>query len=188
MSQTLALADVAEWVARASSGPGGGDGQAVLADLRDLHSTTVSLKGEWFEQDNDNNFWFYSALRLAGSVLCDMIDRFEAARDDPSRRRAALDGLAALPEIADIIESSAIRPDVDDHDGEEMIDKKLALWDKAFAAGLVKTVEKDLEKLGPQIEPDANGDFPPNHRVIWLAYDDDTNEMYRVPDKDTAAA
>ena len=178
MSQALALADIA---ARASSGSGGDDGQAVLADLRHLHSTTVSLKDEWFKQDNDNNFWFYSALRLAGFVLCDMIDRFEEARSDPSRERSALDGLAALPEIADIIESSAVRPDVVDHDGEEMIDKKLALWDKAFAAGLVKTAEKDLEKLGPQIKPDANGNYPPNYRIIKLAYDDDTNEMYRVP-------
>ena len=177
VSQALALADVAERVARASSGPGGGDGQAVLADLRHLHSTTVSLKGEWFKQDNDNNFWFYGALRLAGFVLCDMIDRFEEARGDPSRRRAALDGLAMLPEIADIIESSAIRPDVDDHDGEEMIDKKLALWDKAFAAGLVKAFRKDLEKRGPQVEPDANGNFPPHYRIIKLAYDDDTNEL-----------
>ncbi len=85
-----------------------------------------------------------------------------------------------LPEIADIIESSTIRPDVDDHDGEEMIDKKLALWDKAFAAGLAKAFRKDLEKLDPQLEPDANGNYPPNYRVIKLAYDDDTNEMYRV--------
>ena len=180
MSQALALAGIAERVKGITSGPGGSDGQAVLADLRHLHSTTASLKGEWLEQDNENNFWFYSALRLAGFVLCDMIDRFEEARADPSRRREALDGLAALPEIADIVESSAVRPDVDDHDGEEMIDKKLALWDKAFAAGLVKTVEKDLEKREPQLEPDANGNFPPNYRVIKLAYDDDTNEMYRV--------
>ncbi len=180
MSQALALADIAERVKRITSGSGGGYGQAVLADLRHLHSTTVSLTDEWLKQDNENNFWFYDALCLAGFVLCDMIDRFEEARADPSRARAARDGLAALPEIADIIESSAVRPDVDDHDGEEMIDKKLALWDKAFAAGLVKTVEKDLEKLGPQIEPDANGNYPPNYRVIKLAYDDDTDEMYRV--------
>ena len=188
MSQTLAFADIAKRAARASSGSGGAGGQAVLADLRHLHSTAVSLADAWVEQDNYNNFWFYDALCLAGFVLCDMIDRFEEARADPSRRRAALDGLAVLPEIADVIESSAVRPDVDDHDGEEMIDKKLALWDKAFAAGLVKTVEKDLEKLGPQIEPDANGNYPPNYRVIKLAYDDDTNEMYRVPDTDTAVA
>ena len=188
MSQALTLADIAERAARASSGPGASGGQAVLADLRHLHLTTVSLKGEWLKQDNDNNFWFYDALRFAGLVLCDMIDRFEEARGDPSRRREALDGLAALPEIADIVESSAVRPDADDHDGDAMIDKKLALWEKAFAAGLVKTVEKDLEKLGPQIEPDANGNYPPNYRVIKLAYDDDTNEMYRVPDTDTAVA
>ena len=188
MSQALALAGIAERAARASSGRLGDDGQATLADLRHLHSTTVTLKSEWFEQDNDNNFWFYDALRFAGFVLCDMIDRFEEARDDPSRRRAALDGLAALPEIADIIESSAVRPDVDDHDGEEMIDKKLALWDKAFAAGLVKTVDKDLEKRGPQIEPDANGNYPPNYRIIKLAYDDDTNEFHVLPDTDTAVA
>ena len=179
MSQALALADVAERVARASSGQGG-DGQAVLADLRHLHSTAVSLTDEWLKQDNENNFWFYDALCLAGFVLCDMIDRFEEARGDPSKRRAALDGLGVLPEIADIIESSAVRPDVDDHDGDEMIDKKLVLWNKAFAAGLVKTVEKDLEKRGPQIEPDANGNYPPHYRIIQLAYDDDTNEMHRV--------
>ena len=179
MSQALALADVAERVARASSGQGG-DGQAVLADLHHLHSTAVSLKGEWLKQDNDNNFWFYGALRLAGFVLCDMIDRFEEARGDPSKRRAALDGLGVLPEVADIIESSAVRPDVDDHDGDEITDKEMALWDKALAAGLVKTVWKDLENLGPQIEPDANGNYPPNHRVTWLAYDDDTNELRRV--------
>ena len=85
-----------------------------------------------------------------------------------------------LPEIADIIESSAVRPDANDHDGDEITDKEMALWDKAFAAGLVNAVWKDLEKLGPQIEPDANGNYPPNYRVIKLAYDDDTNEMYRV--------
>ena len=80
MSQAQVLADVAERVARISSGQGGGDGRAVLADLRHLHSTAVSLKDEWLKQDNDNNFWFYGALRLAGFVLCDMIDRFEEAR------------------------------------------------------------------------------------------------------------
>ena len=180
MSQALALADVAERVKRMASGSGGSDGQAVLADLRHLHSTTVSLTDEWFGQDNDNNFWFYSALCLAGFVLCDMIERFEEARVDPSRRRAALDGLAALPEIADIIESSAVRPDVDDHDGNEITDKEMALWDKALATGLLKSFQKDLEKLGPQLEPDANGNYPPNYRVIKLAYDDDTNELRRV--------
>ena len=92
-----------------------------------------------------------------------------------------------IPEIADIIESSAVRPDVDDHDGGKITDNEMALWDKALSAGLVKTVWKDLEKRGPQIEPDANGNFPPNYRVIRLAYDDGTNEMYRVPDTDTAA-
>ena len=179
MSQALALADIAGRAARASSGQGG-DGQAVLADLRHLHSTAVSLMDEWFEQDNDNNLWFYSALRLAGFVLCDMIDRFEEARADPSREREALDGLAALPEIADIIESSAVRPDVDDHDGSEITDKEMALWDKAFATELLKSFQKDLEKLGPQLEPDANGNYPPNYRVIKLAYDDDTDELRRV--------
>ena len=135
---------------------------------------------EWFKQDNPNNFWFYSALRFVGHVLCDMIDRFEEARDDPSKARAALDGLVALPCIADIIASSKVRPDVDDRDGDRMIDKKLALWDKAFEAGLVKTVDKDIEKLGPQ--PGLTEHDTPETRpdIIWLAYDDDTNEMRRV--------
>ena len=188
MRQALAFADIAERAAQASSGSGGGDWQLVLTDLRHLHSTTVSLMDEWFKQDNDNNLWFYSALRLAGFVLCDMIDRFEEARADPSREREALDGLAALPEIADIVESSAVRPDVDDHDGNEITDKEMALWDRAFATGLVKSFQKNLEKRGPQLEPDANGNYPPNYRVIQLAYDDDTNELHRVPDTDTAVA
>ena len=179
MSQALALADMAERAARASAGSGGGDWQPVLVDLRRLHSATSSLADEWIEQDNDNNFWFYSALRLAGFVLCDMIDRFEEARGGPPKARAALDGLAALPEIIDIIGSSAIRPDIDDHDGDVMIDKKLALWDKAFAAGLVKAARKDLEKLGPQPGPDLRG-VPDHYKIIWLAYDDDTNEMHPV--------
>ena len=179
MSQALALADIAEKAARASSGSGGGDWQPVLADLRSLHSTTASLADEWIGQDNDNNFWFYSALCLAGFVLCDTIDRVEAARVDPSKARAALDGLALLPEIADIIRSSAIRQDIDDHDGDVMIDKKLALWDKAFEAGLVKAFRKDLEKLGPQPGPDLRG-VPDHYKIIYVAYDDDTNEMHRV--------
>ena len=179
VSQALALADIAERAARASSEPGGGDWQPVLADLRRLHSTTASLTVEWFEQDSDNNFWFYSALRLAGFVLRDMIERFEAVRGDPPKARAALDGLAVLPEIIDIIGSSAIRPDIDDHDGDVMIDKKLELWDKAFAAGLVKAARLDLEKLGPQPGPDLRG-VPDHYDIIYLAYDDDTNEMHRV--------
>ena len=147
MSQALALADMAERAARASLESDGGNWQPVLAGLRRLRSTAVSLADGWFEQDNDNNFWFYSALHLAGFVLCDMIDRFEAVHTDPSKARAALDALAVLPAITDIIESSGIRPDVNDHDGNEITDKEMALWDLAFAAGLVKAVRKDLEKL-----------------------------------------
>ena len=176
MSQALALADIAERAALASSGPDGGDWQPVLADLHRLRSAAVSLADEWFEQDNDNNFWFYSALHLAGFVLCDMIDRLKEVRGDPSRARAALDALAVLPEITDIIESSGVRPDVDDHDGNAITDKEMALWDKAFAAGLVKAVRKDLEKLGPQYGPGLRG-VPDHYRIIWLAYDDDTDEM-----------
>ena len=178
MGQAPALADIGERAARASSGPGGGDWQPVLADLRCRHSTTASLADEWFGQDNDNNFWFYSALCLAGFVLCDMIDRLEEARGDPSRARAALDALTVLPEVTDIIDSSGVRPDVDEHGGNEITDKEMALWDRAFAAGLVKAVRKDLEKLG-QLGPDLRG-VPDHYRIIWLAYDDDTDEMHHV--------
>ena len=180
MSQALVLADIADRAAKAASGSGGEGGQAVLADLRSLRTVAASMMDEWFEQDNPNNFWFYSALRFVGHVLCDMIDRFEEARDDPSKVCVPIDGLVVLPDIAEIISSSKIRPDVDDRDGDRMIDKKLALWDKAFEAGLVKTVDKDIEKLGPQ--PGLTEHDTPKTRpdIIWLAYDDDTNEMRRV--------
>ena len=180
MSQAMVLADITERAAKAAQGSSGEDSQAVLADLRSLRSVAASMRDEWFEQDNPNNFWFFSALRFVGHVLCDMIGRFEEAHNDPSKARAAIDGLVVLPDIADIIASSKVRPDVDDRDGDSMIDKKLALWDKAFEAGLVKTVGKDIETLGPQ--PGLTEQDTPETRpdIIWLAYDDDTHEMHRV--------
>ena len=177
MGRAQAIADIAERAAKAASGPGGEGGQAVLADLRSLHSTAESMMKEWFEQDNPNNFWFFSALRLVGHVLCDMIDRFEEARGDPSKARAALDGLVVLPEIADVMASASVRPSVDGRDREEMIDKKMALWEKAYALGLVKTVEEDIKKLGPG--PRLTEHDTPETRpdIIWLAYDDDAGEV-----------
>ena len=177
MSQALVLADIAKRAAKAASGSGGEGNQAVLADLHSLHSTAVSMMEEWVDQINFNTFWFYNALRFAGHVLCDMIGRFEEALDDPSKARAALDGLVVLPEIADIIASASVRPSVDDRDREEMIDKKMALWEKAFAAGLVKTVEEDIKKLGPG--PKLTEHDTPETRpdIIWVAYDNDTNEV-----------
>ena len=182
MSQALALADIAERAAAAaSSGAGGDGGRAVLADLRELRSAAASTMEEWLNQDGGPNaFWFYSALRTAGHVLSDMIDRFEEARVDPSKTRSALDGLAALPEISDIVASSGLRPDIDDRDGDEMIDKKFALWDKALATGLLRTARADLEKLGPQRVLTEHDTPETRPDIIWLAYDDDTGEMHRV--------
>ena len=177
MSQALALAGIAERAAKAASGSGGECGQTVLADLRSLRLTAESMREEWAEQAILDNFWFYSALRFVGHVLCDMIDRFEDARKDPSKTRAALDGLVVLPEIADIIASSGFRLGVGDRDGEEITDKKMALWEKAFAAGLVKTVDKDLEKLGPQPELTEHDTPETRPDIIWVAYDNDTNDV-----------
>ena len=181
VSQALALAEIAERAASASSGASGDGGrQAILADLRELRSAAASTMEEWLEEDDPNAFWFYSALRTAGHVLSDMIDRFEEARVDPSKARSALDGLAALPEIADIAASSGVQPDIDDRDGDEMIDKKFALWDKAFATGLLRTARADLEKLGPQRVLTEHDTPETRPDIIWLAYDDDTGEMHRV--------
>ena len=132
---------------------------------------------EWLGKDGHNAFWFYSALRTAGHVLTDMIDRFEEARVDPSRARAALDGLAALPEITDIVASSGVRFDIGDRDGDEMLDKKNALWNKALATGLLKTARADIEKLGPPQDLTEHDTPETRPDIIWLVYDDDTGEV-----------
>ena len=149
----------------------------MLADLRDLRSAAASTMEGWLEKDGYNAFWFYSALRTAGHVLSDMIDRFEEARGDPSRERAALDGLAALPEIADIVASSRVRPDIGDRDVDELIDKKSALWNKALAAGLPRTARADIEKTGPPREPTDRDTPETRPDIIWLVYDDDAGEV-----------
>ena len=178
MSQALALADIAERATASSSGARGDGGRAVLADLRELRSAAASTMEEWLNQDGGpDSFCFYSALRTAGHVMSDMIDRFEEARVDPSKASAALDGLAALPEIADIVASSGVRPDIDDRDGEDMIDKKFTLWSKAFATGLIKTAMADIEKLGPQPELTEHDTPETRPDIIWLVYDDDTGEV-----------
>ena len=178
MSQALALADITERAAAASSGAGGDEGRAVLADLRELRSAAASTMEEWLNQDGGPNaFCFYSALHTVGQVLSDMIDRFEEARVDPSKARAALDGLAALPEIADIVASSEVRPDIDDRDGEGMVDKKCTLWSKAFALDLLKTARADIEKHGPWQELTEHDTPETRPDIIWLVYDDDTGEV-----------
>lgn len=177
MSQALALADITERAAAASSGASGDGGQAVLADLRRLRSAAESMMEAWSEQDDLRSFFFHSALRTAGHVLCDMIGRFEEALADPSKARAAFDGLVVLPAIADIVASSGIRSDICDRDGEEIYDKKFLLWEKAFAADLLKAARADIEKMGPMQKITKNDTPETRPDIIWLEYDDDTGEV-----------
>lgn len=183
VSQTLVLDGMVVRAARAVAGSAV-DQQGVLEDLRSLQSAVVSAGAEWAGRPGLVEFQFYGAHRLAEYVLCDMIDRFEEARTDPSKVRAALDGLDVLADIIGIVAVGGARADAGERDGNGMEDRETALMDKARAAGLLETMQKNLKKFGP-CAPLTEHDTPETRPdIIWLQYDDDTGEVRRVTGRD----
>ena len=183
MSQTLVLDGMVVRAARAVAGSAV-DQQGVLEDLRSLRSAVVSAGAEWAGRPGLVEFQFYGAHRLAEYVLCDMIDRFEEAHTDPSKVRAALDGLDILADIIGIVAVGGARADAGERDGKGMEDREIALMDKARDAGLLETMRKNLKKIGP-CAPLTECDTPETRPdIIWLQYDDDTGEVRRVTGRD----
>lgn len=184
MSQTLVLDGMIVRAARAVAGSAV-DQQGVLEDLRSLQSAVVSTGAEWANRIDLVGFQFYGAHRIAEYVLCDMIDRFEEARADPSKVRAALDGLDVLADIIGIVAVGDVRADASEKDGNGMEDRETALMDKARAAGLLETMKKNLEKKFKPCAPLTEHDTPETRPdIIWIQYDDDTGEVRRVTGRD----
>lgn len=156
------------------------DRQGVLEDLRSLRSSVASAGTEWAKRDGLVEFQFYGAFRLYEYVLCDMIGRFEEAGADPSKARAALDGLAVLADISGIVAAGGVRAGVDERDGNGMEDREASLLHKAREAGLLETMRENLKKRSPPT-PLTEHDTPETRPdIIWIQYDDDAGELRRI--------
>lgn len=156
------------------------DRQGVLEDLRSLRTSVASTGARWAKRDGLTEFQFYGAFRLSEYVLCDMIGRFEEAWADPSKARAALDGLAVLADIAGIVAAGGVRADVGERDGDGMEDREMSLLYKAREAGLLETMRANLKKRSPPA-PLTEHDTPETRPdIIWIQYDDDTGELRRI--------
>lgn len=179
MSQTLVLDGMVVRAAKAVAGSVT-DQRSVLDDLRSLRSTAASTGAEWAKREGLVELQFYGAHRLVEYVLSDMIDRFEEARADPSKMRAALDSLAVLPDIVGIIAAGGIRAGAGERDGDGMEDRELSLLGKARAAGLLETMRENFKKLGPRKQLTEHDTPETRPDIIWIEYDDDTGEMYHI--------
>ncbi len=120
--------------------------EAIVDDLDELKQKLLDVEDRWLSVDDKNSFYFYQGIRDVELILERMVERFKAAKIKHDNPQIALDTLAVIPIVNEIIQI-AEHGKADDAAVNQILERTHQLRDKAHETNLIESDERNLHEV-----------------------------------------